>query len=166
MVLRFKFFICFLLIINVSHSQSLNPIYKQLLDSLPNKVCGFAIEKSEALKKVFNEKNFLIKYESETHFFVNAPLKWMDDNSKLGNIPRYSFDPMQAELLGDTVRARRFVDPVHLGAGGLTQPYTGKDVVIGFIDYGLEINHPDFIEANGDTRILRLWDQTNGSSFS
>jgi gliding motility-associated-like protein len=151
---------------NVSHSQSLNPIYKKLLDSLPNKVYGFAIEKSEDLKKVINDNDILIKYESETHFFVNAPLKWMDENSKLGNIPRYSFDPMQAELLGDTVRARRFVDPVHLGSGGLTQPYTGKDVVIGFIDYGIEINHPDFIEANGDTRILRLWDQTNGSSFS
>jgi len=166
MVLRFKFFIFFLLILNISHSQSLNPFYKQLLDSEPNKVFGFAIEKSEGLKKVFIENGILIKYESKTHLFVNAPLKWMDDNSKSGVIPHYSFDPMQAELLGDTVRARRFVDPVHLGTGGLSQAYTGKDVVIGFIDYGIEINHPDFISANGDTRILRLWDQTNGSSFS
>ena len=154
------------MILNISHSQSLNPFYKQLLDSVPNKVFGFAIKKSDDLKKRFKKNGFLVKYESETHLFVNAPLKWMDDNSKLGNIPHYSFDPMSAELFGDTVRARRFVDPVHAGSGGLSQAYTGKDIVIGFIDLGIELNHPDFIDANGDTRVLRLWDQSDGTSFS
>lgn len=43
------------------------------------------------------------------------------------------------------------------------QPYIdllGQGIIIGFIDTGIEYTHPAFINADGTTRILSIWDQT------
>ena len=37
---------------------------------------------------------------------------------------------------------------------------TGSGVIIGFVDTGIDINHPDFTFPNGSTKILYVWDQT------
>ncbi|MCI5649797.1 MAG: S8 family peptidase [Fusicatenibacter sp.] len=37
---------------------------------------------------------------------------------------------------------------------------TGKNVIIGFLDTGIDYTHPAFLDASGKTRILRIWDQT------
>lgn len=48
------------------------------------------------------------------------------------------------------------INPVTPPQGSLT----GKGIVIGIIDSGIDVFHPDFINDNGKTRILGIWDQT------
>ncbi|MCD7826148.1 MAG: S8 family peptidase [Clostridiaceae bacterium] len=38
--------------------------------------------------------------------------------------------------------------------------YYGNDILIGFIDTGIDYAHPAFIGSDGKTRILGIWDQT------
>ena len=43
------------------------------------------------------------------------------------------------------------------------QGLTGKGVVVGVVDSGLDWRHPDFLRADGTTRIAALWDMTDDS---
>ena len=59
--------------------------------------------------------------------------------------------------------------PVYAGTS-LPQAYTGKDVVMGIMDIGFDLTHPNFYDAQATNyRIKRLWDQispdTIGSSL-
>ena len=44
--------------------------------------------------------------------------------------------------------------------GGLGHfPYTGKGVTVGIADWGIDVSHPNFIDSEGNTRFIALWDQ-------
>lgn len=61
----------------------------------------------------------------------------------------------------NTVRSAAFtnVDALHAGTG-LTQAYTGKDVVVGIIDGGFQYNHINFYDTAGEElRVKRVWNQ-------
>ncbi len=49
---------------------------------------------------------------------------------------------------------------VQQGSSPLTQAYQGENVVVGIVDSGIDIAHPDFQNADGTSRIKYLWDQT------
>lgn len=38
-------------------------------------------------------------------------------------------------------------------------PTTGRGTVVGIVDWGLDVGHPDFRRPDGSTRVLALWDQ-------
>ena len=59
------------------------------------------------------------------------------------------------------------LDSVNLDASGITavqnQPVLnlkGKDIILGFIDTGIDYTHPAFRLPSGETRIQGIWDQT------
>jgi subtilisin family serine protease len=62
-------------------------------------------------------------------------------------------------LLNDYVRRNNNVDSVRNGLGNLPKGYKGKGVIMGVLDTGIEIEHPDFWNPDSTTRILHIWDQ-------
>jgi subtilisin family serine protease len=74
--------------------------------------------------------------------------------------PPQSTEPPKLEL---PTRGEPSGAPVRLSnefnSGGLT----GKGVIIGIVDSGIDWQHPDFIRPDGTSRILALWDQEDDS---
>ena len=53
------------------------------------------------------------------------------------------------------------INPVQSSAISLS----GHDTIVAVIDSGIDYMHPDFIDENGKTRILLLWDQSLGQFY-
>lgn len=64
----------------------------------------------------------------------------------------------------DVARAEQGVDLIHEGnqEAGLSVPYTGKGVITGIIDQGIDPHHINFRYADGSSRIEGLWYQYMG----
>lgn len=59
----------------------------------------------------------------------------------------------------DNARAATKVDDV-LSSTGLSQPYKGKDVIVGIVDGGFEYGHINFYNTDAtELRVKRVWDQ-------
>lgn len=61
----------------------------------------------------------------------------------------------------DEARTTANVNPISNGQAPLTQAYTGKGVIVGVIDGGIQYDHPTFMDANGKTRFRKVWDYDN-----
>ena len=99
--------------------------------------------------------------------------------SRFGDIvtvraPRGAIDTLHASAAVRSVKAPRILRPelvrVETEAAEITDrdrrridglPATGRGVVVGFADWGLDFRHPAFVRDKR-TRLLALWDQTVG----
>lgn len=99
---------------------------------------------------------------------VELPANTIAAFSKNSFVDYIEYNIPNLQVLNDTALIQNNVIPAHSGAAPLTKKYTGKGVLFGLIDTGIDITHPDFIDSLGNTRILGLWDQTktyDGNSF-
>lgn len=64
--------------------------------------------------------------------------------------------PKRLEFAVSEGTAISCIEPVTRGNQGLT----GKGVLVGIIDSGIDYSHPDFRNPDGTSRIVALWDQT------
>lgn len=88
--------------------------------------------------------------------------------------PKEAFDRLRARP--DGLRSARLARPlsqsldrslprlgisqVRSGGGPTWVGPTGRGVIVGIVDSGLDIHHPDFRKPDGTTRVLAFWDQT------
>lgn len=60
-------------------------------------------------------------------------------------------------VVDDKVNLKRTASPPLAG-------FNGTNVVVGFVDSGIEYQHDDFKNPDGTTRLVSIWDQTAGGS--
>lgn len=148
---------------NSSFAQSTKFGFDKVLKESAEKAASFAVPYSiENLQLLTNEK-ILVKYATPKWIYITATPQWIDDQITSGKLSDFYFDHSTPSVLADSARFQYFVNPVHAGTNGLDASYTGKNVIIGYVDQGLDFNHPDFKNTDGTTRVLRYWDHTLNS---
>ena len=81
------------------------------------------------------------------------------------NMPKL-YGLMQLSPSGETPPGAAPFDPASLIASGITQvqrpplSLTGQGVILCFIDTGIDYQNPVFLDENGNSRVLAIWDQT------
>jgi subtilisin family serine protease len=83
-----------------------------------------------------------------------APLDALDRLASIPGVERVEASRHMVPDL-DLSRAETHVLPLHNGY----LPMSGAGVIVGIIDSGIDYTHPDFLHADGSSRILYLWDQ-------
>jgi hypothetical protein len=142
-------------------AQNGNAAFRRLLSAAPYEKAAFCINNETGLlEKLLNDKTVIVKSVTPEFIFIQATPQWIDEAKTAGKIGWFHFETGMPRALADTARAKHFVDQVHNGQFGLQTSFTGKDVVIGYVDQGLDYAHPDFIDENGMTRVLWYWDHT------
>lgn len=105
-----------------------------------------------------------IKYSTKNRIYFSASSDWFSKIKKEKTTRDFYFELANPIPLGDTALFRHKVNLVHQGVN-LDTSYTGKGVIIGIVDQGIDFNHPDFKSQSGKTRVLRYWDHTvNGNN--
>ena len=76
----------------------------------------------------------------------------------IANIPQVSYIQAQRQL--QLLLDKSVPDTKANQAWNSVPGYTGKDVIVGIIDSGIDWNHEAFKNEDGSTRILYIWDTT------
>ena len=91
-------------------------------------------------------------------FTAEIPLEVLDEIAALDAVKYIEMGtPVTHEL--DEARKETRVDDMQNGVS-LTEGYTGKGVIVGIIDNGFDLGHPNFYTRDkSELRIKRVWDQ-------
>ncbi|GLB30250.1 hypothetical protein LAD12857_21730 [Lacrimispora amygdalina] len=92
---------------------------------------------------------------------LNVPESFIDQLSDLPQI-EYVEKPKRLFFAVNQAKAASCVNLVQQGTNNLT----GNGVLVAVIDSGIDYYHDDFRNADGTTRILKLWDQTLNRVFT
>ncbi len=97
---------------------------------------------------------------------VAVPVQRVRELARHPAVQGIEFSLERGRVLNDSMRVKNRVNEVHAGLPPLLQGYTGAGTIIGIIDSGLDLLHPDFLDSLGRTRVLHYWDQTLNDSLA
>jgi subtilisin family serine protease len=153
---------CFVLITPNFFCQ-FSPFFSIQLEKNPNELYPTCVKNNIQNEEILKEAGIEIKYKTKNWIFFNTTAENANQLRLTTNSSNLFYELAPPHSLADTALVRHKINLVHQGVG-LDTSYTGKGVIIGIVDQGLDFNHPDFKHANGQTRVLRYWDHTVNSS--
>ena len=134
--------------------------FSKLLTEAPETKMPFTVENNAKNLEFLNKEGVEIKRKTENWIYITHSPAWVFKQLNDNKITNFFFEYAPPSLLDDSVRVMHNVDPVHNGIPPLLDGYTGKGVIIGLVDNGLDHTHPDFTDAYGNNRVIRYWDQS------
>ncbi len=150
---------------NNFNSQVVKFGFKKVLNEKPKGKMPFAIVNNG--QKTFDAlfaNNIVAKSVTRDYIYVTATPEKIQALVDKKLIFDFYWENSHPTLMNDSTRMKSFVNEVHDGTNGLSMPYTAKNVIVGIVDDGIDFKHPDFVDANGKTRFLYLWDQSLDSA--
>lgn len=131
---------------------------------IPSRTSAAVILKPGSSTEAIEELGGVVEMVSDNIAVVNLPL---DKASEIALLPEVVSISMgqKYHLLLNEARAAGLVDPVQAGTD-LPQAYTGKGVLVGLMDEGLDPNHINFKSDNGNgaLRVQRVWKMTGSGA--
>jgi subtilisin family serine protease len=137
--------------------------FDKVLKEQPDIKTTFCVPNNDVTHTLLDKEGIAVKYSTKNWSFITTTPSWIDQKYKSGELKNYYFEYAPPMALADSAVFRHHGKEVHQGLGGLSSSYSGKDVIIGVVDQGLDWTHPDFVNEDGSTRVLRYWDQTINS---
>lgn len=99
--------------------------------------------------------NIKVVYLLNNYAILNVPESYLEQIFRMPQI-EYVEMPKRLFFAGSTDLGVSCITQVQNAPEGLS----GKGVIMGLVDSGIDYTHPDFRNDDGTTRILSLWDQT------
>lgn len=112
----------------------------------------------DAIKKLTESNGGTFKYAYGNIAAIIIPAAALPAFQNSPSIIRMEGKPPHFKVMNDTMRMRNHIVEVQMGQAPLSQGYTGKGVIVGIIDAGIDFIHPDFRDSADSTRIQYLWD--------
>ena len=125
-----------------------------------SQIAPFSLKNSKKNIDYLKSNGLEIKFITKNYIYCNAVPDLMREAHNKGDIEEVYFEISSPQALADSAVVQHKADMVHSGFGGLDTSYTGKGVIVGVVDNGIDFNHPDFQNTDGSTRVLRYWDHT------
>ena len=119
-------------------------------------VCAF-VKLTKGDTEVFNDYNAISLAQEGNIHIANIPLSQLTQMAADHRINRIESSPLGTALL-DSMSTHLNALPVYAGQQ-LPQAFTGKDVVVGIMDIGFDLTHPNYYTRDmKDYRVKRFWD--------
>ena len=132
--------------------------YQKYAEKYPEKISDFAVKGDASFLK--NNERIHYKYQHGVWHFIRCSSTTLSYLMQNNTITQIYFTPSAPKVLNDSMRLEQNIDSVLQGNYPLQESYTGKDVIIGYVDTGIDFLHEDFLNTDGTTRVLRYWDQS------
>ena len=157
------FVVILLLLPSISNAQKFG--FDKVLREAPEAPTVFCVPNSEKHEQLLNQEAIHVKFQTKNWLFITTTPQWIHTHMEDGSLENFYFEFAPPAALSDTARiVHHNVDDVQNGVAPLNISYTGQDIIVGVVDQGIDWLHPDFLDANGDTRVLRYWDHSvNGN---
>ncbi|MBT4704024.1 MAG: S8 family serine peptidase [Flavobacteriales bacterium] len=123
-------------------------------------VHAFLKGNTDEIARFVQSNGGVYKYDYKQYCAVAMPVSVFSMIESAEFITAVHFELGEGQPLLNTSLSTTQVNSVHDGLGGLPDSYTGSGVIVGVIDAGIELQHPDFKREDGNTRIIEIWDQT------
>jgi len=149
--------------ISKSIAQSNKFQFDKTLQESGDVITAFSIPYTLENLDFLHQEGIQLKAITRNWIYISATPLWISEKIASKKLSDFYFEYAPPSVLADSARYQHFVDPVHAGTNGLDGAYTGKGVIIGYVDQGIDFNHPDFITADGTKRVIRYWDHTVNS---
>lgn len=123
----------------------------------PSEVCVFVriTAEADAVLRQYDSKS--LTQVGDIHIAM-VPVRQLRPMAADARVARIEARP-RGEILLDTLSECIHATEVQEGRGGLPQAFTGKGVVLGSMDIGYDLTHPNFYSRDAGTyRIKRVWD--------